>query len=266
MCRVLEVKEGSYYAWRSRGASRRSRENALLIDSIRRVVLESGNSYGSRRIAKALSRPEFVVNRKRISAIMRAAGIQLHQRRRAPASYPASNTSCENILNRAFVVERPNRAWASDITYIPTRQGWLYLAITMDLFSRRVVGWSMDRTRTSRLVLDALSAALNTRRPDGQFIHHTDRGTQYTSEECIGLVTTAGGVCSVSRKGNCWDNAVVESFFATLKRELVRKKTFATRDDARAAIFSYIETWYNRRRLHSTLGYLSPVEYEERAA
>lgn len=174
------------------------------------------------------------------------------------AGEPADN----NILNRRFRVPEPNRYWASDITYIPTRQGWLYLAVTMDLFSRRIIGWSMDRNRSAKLVLDALQAALRLRRPSHAFVHHTDRGTQYTSQECVALIARAGGISSLSRKGNCWDNAVAESFFATLKTELVNEADYTTRAQARTAIFEYLEIFYNRRRRHSSLGYVSPLNYE----
>lgn len=266
MCRVLAVKEGSYFAWRKRGQSRRSRENLALVEPIRRVLAESDQSYGSRRIAKDLSRSGSPINRKRVRSIMRATGLQVHRRRPTPKPFPSSDISVENVLNRGFAVERPNRVWASDITYIPTRQGWLYLAITMDLFSRLLIGWSMDSTRSSQLVIDALNAALDLRQPKVPFVHHSDRGTQYTSADFVRVLAAAGGTGSFSRKGNCWDNAPVESFFATLKRELIGKKIFATRAQARAAIFAYLATWYNRRRIHSTLGYLSPSEFEEKAA
>lgn len=266
MCRVLQVKEGSYYAWRKRGESARARKNAALVERLHGIAVESKHSYGSRRLTRELRKSGVVVNRKRVVDIMRRHGIRSHQRQGKPAFYPAStDANTENVLDRHFDVSEPNRAWASDITYIPTREGWLYLAVTLDLFSRCVIGWSMDRTRTSQLVLDALSAAIRLRRPPNGFIHHSDRGTQYTDGDYVAMVSQSGGVCSLSRKGNCWDNAVVESFFATLKRELLQGKPFGSRDEARAAIFEYIESWYNRRRLHSTLGYMSPVEFEQQA-
>jgi putative transposase len=268
MCRVLKVKEGSYYAWRKRGLSRRTRDNQLILDRIREIAAESRNTYGSLRVLNKLRAEGVCVNRKRITRIMRQNGLRGAAFEKAsPPAWPSSQISDEhNILNRNFRPEKANCAWASDITAIPTREGWLYLSVTIDLFSRRVVGYSMDRTRAEHIVVESLKSAITHRRPPRGFIHHSDRGTQYTSHACVGLVQKYGGICSLSRKGNCWDNAVAESFFATLKRELNYGKGFATRAEARAAIFEYIETWYNRRRIHSTLGYLSPVDFERLSA
>lgn len=266
MCRVLNVKEGTYFAWRSRGESRRSRENKKYSHLVRLIAAASNNTYGSRRATHELRKQGHLVNRKRIAGIMRAENLRAFTTRKAYTYYPSPNESVgENVLNREFKPDRANTVWASDISNIPTREGWLYLAVTMDLFSRCVIGWSMDRARTGELAIDAVSAALASRRPRA-FIHHSDRGTQYTSTEYIKLIEQNGGIVSFSRKGNCWDNAVVESFFATLKRELLQGKTFATRDEARVALFHYIESWYNRQRLHSTLGYRTPVEFEAESA
>ena len=265
MCRVLEVKEGSYFAWRLRGESARSKRNAQITVDIQAVVTESNRTYGSRRVTQALRERGIHVNRKRVARLMNYYAIRPFYRKKANTYPKLAYLDGANVLNRRFRVDLPNSAWASDITNIATREGWLYLAVTIDLFSRRVVGWSMDRHRHGRLALEALSAALQARRPRS-FLHHSDRGTQYTSAEFFALVTRYGGTSSLSRKGNCWDNAVVESFFATLKRELLQGKTFATRADARAAVFSYIEGWYNRRRLHSTLGYRSPENFERQSA
>ncbi len=264
MCRVLEVKEGSYYAWRRRGVSRRERENAVLHERLKRIVHESNHTYGSRRASRFLRSAGVFVNRKRVAKIMHEHGMRGRtMKRRMPTAYPwASDASTQNILSRRFAVPEPNRYWASDLTYIPTRQGWLYLAVTMDLFSRRIIGWSMGSNRSAELVLEALRVAIRSRRPKHSFIHHTDRGTQYTSTECVALVACAGGMSSLSRKGNCWDNAVVESFFATLKREIISDEDFKTRDEARLAIFNFIEGWYNPQRLHSTLNYVSPIQFE----
>lgn len=265
MCRVLEVKEGSYYTWRRRGVSRRVQENDVLRQRLQRIVQESNRTYGSRRATKFLRSAGVFVNRKRVARIMRDHEIRPTMKRKPPQVFSAlADAKSDNILSRRFRVSEPNRYWASDITYIPTRQGWLYLAVTMDLYSRRIIGWSMSKNRTAKLVLDALQAAIRLRRPEHAFVHHTDRGTQYTSEECIALVARAGGISSLSRKGNCWDNAVVESFFATLKREMPGDMRFATRDEARLAVFEFIEGWYNPVRLHSTLGYVSPIQFETR--
>jgi transposase InsO family protein len=263
MCRVLEVKEGSYYAWRKRGVSKRARSNAQLREELLRIARETKQSYGSRRSTQFLRSAGVFVNRKRVAKLMRDNDIRPTARTAKP-TMPIGTADGTNILDRRFRVTEPNRYWASDITYIPTRQGWLYLAVTMDLYSRRIIGWSMDCTRSARLVFDALSAAVQLRRPKHAFVHHTDRGTQYTSTECIGLLARSGGIASLSRKGNCWDNAVVESFFATLKREL-DQEVYRTRDEARLAVFEYIEGWYNPTRLHSTLGYKSPIAFEQQS-
>lgn len=265
MCRVLEVKEGSYFAWRYRGESARSRHDIHVTKSIAKIVTESNRTYGSRRVTKALRDHGLIVNRKRVSRLMKSSGIRPFQRKKANTYPKLAFLDGDNILNRRFRVDLPNAVWASDITNIQTREGWLYLAVTVDLYSRRVVGWAMDRQRHGGLALESLSAALKSRKPHS-FLHHSDRGTQFTSADFVSMVSRYGGTCSLSRKGNCWDNAVVESFFATLKRELFQGKTFATRAEARAAVFSYIEGWYNRQRLHSTLGYRSPEAFEQQSA
>ena len=265
MCRVLEVKEGTYYAWRHRGESARSQFNFHLVASIEQIVAESNRTYGSRRVTKKLRNDGICANRKRVARLMNDHGIRPFHRKKANTYPKMDYIDGDNILKRRFRVTLPNSVWASDITNIQTREGWLYLAVTIDLFSRRVVGWAMDRHRHGGLALEALSAALKLRKPQS-FLHHSDRGTQFTSSDFFSLVTRHGGTCSLSRKGNCWDNAVVESFFATLKRELFQDKIFATRAEARAAVFSYIEGWYNRRRLHSYLGYRSPEAFEQQSA
>lgn len=264
MCRVLEVKEGSYYAWRKRIPNSRVEANRKIVEQLLKVARESNGTYGSRRSVRFLRSAGIVVNRKRICKLMRENGIAAVRKPAKPAM-PAGTADGANVLDRRFRVSEPNRYWASDITYIPTRQGWLYLAVTMDLYSRRIIGWSMDRTRSARLVYDALAAAVRARRPEHAFVHHTDRGTQYTSSECRELLARWGGVPSLSRKGNCWDNAVVESFFATLKGELVNRQRYRTREEAKLAIFDYIEGWYNPKRLHSTLGYKSPIQFEQQS-
>jgi len=265
MCRILEVQEGSYYAWRKRMPSARVRTNQKIVEQLLEIARQSKGVYGSRRSVHALASAGIFVNRKRVVKLMRCNGLTPIRRAAKPAIMTGF-TDAENILDRQFRVTEPNRFWASDITYVATKQGWLYLAVTMDLFSRRIIGWSMDSVRSAKLVYDALSAAVQSRRPKASFVHHSDRGTQYTSAECQGLLARWGGVASFSRKGNCWDNAVVESFFATLKRELVDGQVYRTRDDASTAIFEYIEGFYNPKRLHSTLGYLSPINFEKRAS
>jgi len=263
MCRVLEVKEGTYFAWRKRSPSARARTNAKLVAQLLEIARRTKGVYGSRRSLRCLRSAGIFVNRKRVAKLMRENGILALQRAAKPAM-PAGLADGANVLDRKFRPLAPDCSWASDITYIATRQGWLYLAVTMDLYSRRIIGWSMDRTRSARLVFDALSAAVRLRRPKKAFVHHTDRGTQYTSTECSELLARWGGVPSLSRKGNCWDNAVVESFFATLKRELIDGQVYRTRQEAATEVFEWIEGWYNPERLHSTLGYLSPIEFEQR--
>ncbi len=264
MCRVLRVKEGTYFAWRRRGESQRERDNMIIAELTRLIVRASDDTYGSRRATHVLRAQGRHVNRKRVARIMRIHGIKPHMTRKAYTYPKTPDTDDKNLLDRQFTATEPNEKWVCDITNIPTREGWLYLAVVIDLFSRRVVGWSMDRVRTERLVMDALSSAISFRQPKS-FLHHSDRGSQYTGEKYTKLVENSGGVCSLSGKGNCWDNAVVESFFAALKREVMKGKPFATREKARAAIFRYIEIWYNRHRLHSTLGYQSPVSFERKA-
>jgi putative transposase len=261
MCRMFEVQGGTYFAWRKRTPSSRVRANEMIVKQLLEISRQFKGTYGSRRSVQALKSAGVFVNRKRVVKLMRSNGIMPPRRRAKPALMPGE-TDVANVLNRQFRVAEPNRYWASDITNIQTKQGWLYLAVTMDLYSRRIIGWSMDRVRTAKLVYDALSTAIRSRRPKASFVHHSDRGTQYTSAECQGLLARWGGVASFSRKGNCWDNAVVESFFATLKRELVDGEVYRTRDEAAAAIFDYIEGFYNPTRLHSTLGYKSPIEFE----
>jgi len=264
MCRVLEVKEGSYYAWRKRVPSSRAKTNRKIVERLLDIARRTKGAYGARRAVRYLRSAGIVVNRKRVSKLMRENGIVAVRKAARPPAMPAGAAEGANVLDRKFQVTEPDRYWASDITNIATRQGWLYLAVTMDLYSRRIIGWSMDRTRSARLVYDALLAAVRLRRPEHAFIHHSDRGTQYTSSECQELLARWGGVPSLSRKGNCWDNAVVESFFATLKRELISGEVYRTRDEAAGAIFEWIEGWYNPHRLHSTLDYKSPIEFEKK--
>jgi transposase InsO family protein len=259
---MLEVPEGSYFAWRKRTPSSRVRVNQKIVEQLLEISRRSRGAYGSRRSVQALRSAGVFVNRKRVVKLMRSNGITPIRRKGKPPLM-TGETDIKNVLDRKFNVTEPNRYWASDITNIATKQGWLYLAVTMDLYSRRIIGWSMDRVRSAKLVYDALSAAIQLRRPKAAFVHHSDRGTQYTSAECQGLLARWGGIPSFSRKGNCWDNAVVESFFATLKGELVNGEVYRTRDEAAAAIFDYIEGWYNPERLHSTLGYKSPIKFEQ---
>ena len=265
MCRVLEVSTSGYYAWRKRPESRRRQQDRRLVVEIKAIHTESRQTYGSPRIHDELRDRGIRCGKKRVARLMRLHGIAAKQTRRFKATTDSKHTLpvAENVLSRQFTPAAPDTVWSADITYIPTQQGWLYLAVVMDLFSRRIVGWSMKKTLACSLVLDALKMALRGRSPGAGLLHHSDRGSQYASREYQALLRSSKMVCSMSRRGNCWDNAPVESFFSTLKRELVHRRRWRTRAEARAEIFEYIEVWYNRRRRHSSLGYMSPAQYEE---
>lgn len=264
MCRVLEVSTSGYYDWRARPESRRKKQDRRLAVEIKAIHKESRQTYGSPRIHDELKDRGIHCGKKRVARLMRLHDISAKQTRRFKATTDSKHARpvAENVLARQFTPSAPNVVWAADITYIPTRQGWLYLAVVLDLFSRRVVGWSMHNRLNRSLVLDALKMALRGRSPRPGLIHHSDRGSQYASGDYQGLLQAHQMVCSMSRRGNCWDNAPVESFFSTLKRELVHHRRWQTRAAVRAAIFEYIEVWYNRKRRHSSLGYQSPVQYE----
>lgn len=268
MCRVLNVSATGYYAWRKRPACPRREQDATLRKLIVTSHQRSRKTYGTRRIQADLSDAKVACGRKRISRLMREAGVEARCKRAFRVTTTNSKHSkriAPNLLDRHFApaeIEATNRVWVGDITYIRTAEGWLYLAVVIELFSRRVIGWSMSHSMETRLVLDALTMALDTRRPIDLLIWHTDRGVQYADEAMQRLQEQRGVLGSMSRKGNCWDNAVAESFFGTLKRELIDGFTFETREAARSAIFEYIEVWYNRYRRHSTLGYVSPEQFE----
>ncbi len=268
MCRVLAVSKSGYYAWRGRQESRRSRENRRLLVEIKTVHAESRKTYGSPRIHAELQARGRRCSQNRVARLMRLDAVCAKQKRRFKATTDSKHPLpvAENLLDRHFEPEAPNTVWASDITYIWTQEGWLYLAVVLDLCSRRIVGWSMQPRLERKLVLDALDMAVQARRPAKGLLHHSDRGSQYASGDYQAMLAHATMVCSMSRRGNCWDNAPVESFFSTLKRELVHHRRYRSRTEARAEIFEYIEVWYNRRRRHSSLGYLSPAEYETKMA
>lgn len=268
MCRLLEVSTSAYYAWQARPESQRDKDSQALLVEIKAIHNESQQTYGSPRICHALKQQGIPCSDNRVARLMR-----LHSIRAVPAKRFTVTTDsrhhlpvAENRLARQFNPDAPNQAWGADITYIWTQQGWLYLAVVMDLFSRRIVGFSMAQTMKRSLVTDALKMALGRREVGQGLLHHSDQGSQYASDDFQGLLCQSGIACSMSRRGNCWDNAPVESFFATLKRELVDRRQYTSRAEARSDIFAYIETWYNRKRLHSSLGYLSPVDYEAQRA
>lgn len=268
LCRVLAVARSGYYAWCREPTGARAQQNQRLLTHIRACYHASRGRYGSPRIHHELRAHGLPVGRHRVARLMRLHGLWSVRRHRAwkRLGSPAPDVVAANTLQRAFAATRPNEKWASDITYVPTRQGWLYVAVLMDLYSRRIIGWAMDAQMTTALTLTALTMALQHRPVPAGLLHHSDRGSQYGAAAYQQQLATRGIRCSMSRPGNCWDNAVIESFFATLKTELFSKEhVYRTRQEARTAIFEYVEGFYNRTRRHSTLGYLSPAEFERRA-
>jgi putative transposase len=268
MCRTLAVSPAGYYAWRARPESRRSADTRTFLSAIRVIHRESRETYGSPRIWDALIKQGHGVGEHRVARLMRRAGIRAKTVKKWRATTQSTHRLpvAENTLNRQFTVAHPNRVWAGDVTYVWTTEGWLYLAVVLDLYSRRVVGWAMGTRLTVELAEHALIMALVNRHPRAGLLHHSDRGSQYAATSYQQVLTTHGMIPSMSRTGNCWDNACVESFFGTLKRELVYHRHYATREEATQDIFEYIEVFYNQRRRHSTLAYDSPVEYEARTA
>lgn len=264
MCRVLRVSRAGYYAWRTRPVGPRTRETRQLLTAIRASWERSRRNYGSPRVYEDLRAQGWRVSRKRVAKIMRQNGLQARRKRRFRKTTDSDHSRpvAPNVLDRRFEVERPDTVWAGDITYIWTLEGWLYLAVVLDLFSRRVVGWAMSNRIDTQLALDALRMALAGRQPEPGLLYHSDRGSQYAAKRYGDELDANGMLASMSRKGDCFDNAVVESFFSTLKNELVHLVVFPTREAARCAIFEFIGIYYNRQRRHSTLGYLSPIDYE----
>ena len=268
MCRVLRVSRSGYYAWCVRPESRRVAESRRLLEKIKLVHKKSRRRYGSPRVHGQLVCDGESVSRGRVERLMRANGIRAKQKRKFVPTTDSKHDLpvAHNILGREFTVGEPDQVWVSDITYIPTDEGWLYLAGVLDLCSRTAVGWSMGESLEGTLVIDALKMAYRRRRPVRGLLHHSDRGSQYASEDYRNLLKDYGMQMSMSRKGDCWDNAVMESFFSTLKKELVHHRKYRTRAEARQEIFEFIEVFYNRERLHSSLGYLCPADYERHIA
>ncbi len=267
MCRVLSVSVSGFYAAQRREPSARAQRDQVLRLQVRVVHRWSRRRYGAPRVHRELVTRGTRVGKKRIARLMREDGLVGRRPRRfvRTTQARAGDPVAPNRLDRQFKVEQvpgPDRVWVSDLTYVPTREGWLFLAIVLDLASRRVVGWAMRETLEEDLALAALRMALADRRPSPGLLHHSDRGSQYTGGAYQALLAAHGLVTSMSRKGDCWDNAVAESFFATLEVELLLEANWPTQAAARQAIFAYIETWYNRERRHSSLGYRSPVQYE----
>ncbi len=267
MCRALEVSRSGYYAFKKRPQSQQGVDNEALLIGIRRIFLGNKELYGSPRVWNELHNVEHTpCSENRIARLMRVNGIVAVQKKkfRLTTDSKHGNPVWPNILNRKFDVERPNAVWVSDITYVWTLEGWLYLAVILDLFSRGIVGLAMDKTIADTLIIQAIKQAILNRRPSKGLIVHSDRGSQYAGNDFKAILTGNEFVGSMSRKGDCWDNAVAESFFHTLKVELIHRMRFATREQAKRMIFEYIVMYYNCKRAHSTLGYLSPFEYEKR--
>jgi putative transposase len=267
MCRALAVSPAGYYAWAARPESRRTAANRRLVTMIRAIHTESRNTYGSPRIHATLQAQGQRIGEHRVARLMRLSAIRAKtvKKWRATTDSAHQYPVVPNTLNRQFAVAQPNQVWAGDITYVWTAEGWLYLAVVLDLYSRRVIAWGMGSRLTQELATAALTMAMEHRRPTSGVLHHTDRGAQYAATLYREMLAGYGLTASMSRRGNCWDNAVVESFFHTLKTELVYHRRYITREEARQDIFEWIEVFYNRTCRHSTLGYRSPAEFEAMA-
>lgn len=265
LCEVLKVSRSGYYQWRTVPNSVRARQEALMQERIAQIHRASRGTYGSPRVAAVLRKEGHSIGRHRVARLMRETGLQGRQRRRYRVRTTDSNHDQPVAPNRLKVADRPTRideVWVSDITYVHTQEGWLYLAGVLDLYSRRLIGWAMGSGLETALPLAALLMALRHRRPPAGVVHHSDRGCQYASSVYRSALAANGCVASMSRRGNCYDNAAMEAFWSTLKHELVYRRDFRTRAEATTAIFDYIESFYNRVRLHSALGYQSPLDYE----
>ena len=267
LCVAFDVSRAGFYSWRQRGPSVRDRADDALDLEIGTLFARSRRTYGSPRLHRALRRAGYACGRHRVARLMRRRGLTGRVRgRRRPLTTQSDHAqpiAPNRLGQRGSPVERPNEVWAADITYVPTDEGWLYLAGVLDLGSRKIVGWAMGESLETSLPMDALRMALRQRKPLLGLLHHSDRGCQYASEAYRAQLAVWNVSPSMSRRGNCYDNAAMESFWSTLKEELVHRRSFASRAEAASAIFDYIETFYNRERLHSALGYLSPVEFEK---
>lgn len=265
LCKVMQVSRSGYYRWKRRSPSAREQEREQLIPRVRGLHQKSKATYGSRRMAQELKALGFRCGKHKAGTLMKLAGVTAKQRKRFKATTDSNHRLpvAPNLLNRKFSVTMPNYAWVGDITYVWTSEGWLYLAVVIDLYSRRIVGWSMNKCISRQLVMDALTMAIWRRKPSRGLIFHSDRGSQYCSHDFQKLLKNHGILSSMSRKGDCWDNAVAESFFGSLKIEQVFGMRYLSRSDARKDIVDYIEMFYNSRRRHSSLGYMSPMEFEK---
>jgi len=266
MCGALGVSRSGFHAWLTRAPSQRARDDEVIGARVRASHVGSYRTYGARRVWHDLLAEGIACGLHRVERLMQAQGLRARPRRRGlPKDQGERSVIAGNVLDRQFTADRPNQKWVADFTYIWTAEGWLYVAAVIDLFSRRVVGWSMSDTMTAQLVTDALIMAIWRRGKPDALLHHSDQGSQYTSEQFQRLMTDNGVTCSMSRSGNVWDNAAMESFFSSLKTERIGKKIYRTRAQAKADVFDYVECFYNPTRRHSTLGYLSPIDFEREA-
>ena len=266
MCRVLDVSDSGYYDWHNRKASPQQQRHDKISQAAARFYFESNRIYGYRKVHEDLVEDGIACCDRTVHRVMAEMGLYSRVKRKFVVTTDSKHHEpvAENILDRDFASSCPNEKWVTDITYISTQEGWLYLAAVMDLFSRRIVGWSMSKHIDTALVESALAMAVRQRRPDIGLLHHSDRGVQYASGDYQQKLSDLGIICSMSRKGNCWDNAAMESFFGSLKTEWVYGKTYATQEIAKQDLFKYIELFYNRKRRHASLGYVSPAVFEKR--
>lgn len=265
LCRVIGVRRSPYYDWKARGAKIIPPEELMLRRRMKALFTASRDSLGSRMLMKNLREEGFTIGRDRARRLMKALNLKVKAKRKYKVTTDSKHTFpvAQNILNRQFSPQAPNQVWGVDITYLWTQEGWIYLAIVIDLYSRRVVGWSIDRRMKKALVIRALMMAINLRKPPPGLIHHSDRGSQYASHAYQALLKQHGIIASMSRKGNCWDNAPIERFFSSLKREWTGDRLYRTRQAAIADVREYVAVYYNSKRLHSTLGYKTPLNYEK---
>lgn len=264
LCEALGVSRSGFYAWCSRPRSQRSQTDELIGNLVRQSFLGSDRTYGARRVWRDVLALGHDCGLHRIERLMRVQALRARPKRRGlPKDRGERSAVAENVLDRQFQADAPNQKWVADFTYIWTAEGWLYVAVVLDLFSRRAVGWSMQESMTSQLVADALMMAVWRRGKPMALLHHSDQGSQYTSEHFQGLLKDQGITCSMSRAGEVWDNSAMESFFSSLKTERTSRKVYRSRTDARSDVFDYIERFYNQTRRHSTLGYVSPIQFEE---
>ena len=263
MCGTLGVSRGGFYAWLDRPRSQRDMDDEVIGKHIKQSFVDSDRTYGARRVSRDVLAVGMDCGLHRIERLMQGLALRARPRRRGlPKDEGARSEIADNVLDRQFKADAPNQKWVADFTYIWSAEGWLFVAVVLDLYSRQVVGWSMQASMTSRLVADALMMAVWRRGKPVALLHHSDQGSQYTSAHFQDLLRTQGIQCSMSRAGEVWDNSAMESFFSTLKTERVARKVYRTRDEIRADVFDYIERFYNPKRRHSTLGYISPIEFE----